>query len=224
MDSDSNTKMFKQFSIRPRLATSLLLAGLVAIFLPHGFDWATRLLCIWDVVMICFLALTWRLMIHATPAMMRRSTLQAGEELWTIFGLITIATCVNAIAVGHIPDMKETLNIDSILSLGIGILTIIGSWLLLHTIFAEHYADVYYQGDKTFPERKLTGLDFPGEIEPDYGDFLYFSFVIGMTSQVSDVDVTSHQMRHLSLVQGILSFFFNTTILAIAINIIAGII
>jgi uncharacterized membrane protein len=129
MDSDSNTKMFKQFSIRPRLAISLLLARLVAIFLPHWFDWATRLLCIWDVVMICFLALTWRLMIHATPAMMRHPTLQDGKELWTIFGLITIVTCVNAIAVGHIPDMKETLNIDSILSLGIGILTIIGSWL-----------------------------------------------------------------------------------------------
>ena len=163
-------------------------------------------------------------MIYATPAMMHRFALQEDEAHLVTLSLITIATCVNVVAVEHIPDMKGTINIDSILPLGVAIFTIIMSWILLHTMFAEHYAHIYYQGDKTLSERKLAGLDFPGEIEPNYWDFSYFSFVIGMTSQVSDVNVTSSQMRQWSLLQGILSFFFNTTILAITINILAGII
>ncbi len=102
--------------------------------------------------------------------------------------------------------------------------TIIGSWLLVHTIFAMHYAHEYYQDHQTQSDCKAGGLDFPEDIEPDYWDFLYFSFVIGMTSQVSDVQITSRSMRRLSLLHSILSFFFNTAIVAMSINIIAGLI
>jgi uncharacterized membrane protein len=109
-----------------------------------------------------------------------------------------------------------------LLHLGISIATIVNSWLLVHTIFAQHYAHSYYRADRTLDKCKANGLDLPGEIEPDYWDFLYFSFVIGMTSQVSDVNVTSRHIRRLSLIHGILSFFFNTTILAMTINIVAG--
>ncbi len=174
--------------------------------------------------MICLLGSTWRLMSRATPEMMRRLALQEDEGRLTILSLVTVAACVSVVAVGFIPHNKGMVNTVFIMHLGVAILTIIGSWLLVHTIFAQHYAHIYYQGDRTLSERKLAGLDFPGEIEPDYWDFLYFSFVIGMTGQVSDVNVTSRQMRRLSLLQGILSFFFNTTILAITINIVAGII
>lgn len=103
-------------------------------------------------------------------------------------------------------------------------LTIVGSWLLVHTIFASHYARLYYQEGKTLAECKDDGLDFPGDTEPDYWDFLYFSFVIGMTSQVSDVAVRSRTLRRLSLLHGILSFFFNTSLLAMTINLVAGLI
>jgi uncharacterized membrane protein len=224
MNSNSHAKLLRRFSLRPRLLISLLFAGIVAIFLPPWFHWATRTLCIWDVVMICFLGLTWRLMFRATPEMMRHSALQEDEGRLAILSLVTIAACISVVAVGFIPHSKETVNTVFLMHLGVAIFTIVGSWLLVHTIFAQHYAHTYYQGDKTLSERKLAGLDFPGEIEPDYWDFLYFSFVIGMTGQVSDVNITSRQMRRLSLLQGILSFFFNTTILAITINIVAGII
>ena len=102
--------------------------------------------------------------------------------------------------------------------------TIIGSWLLVHTIFAMHYAHEYYQDHQTQSECKAGGLAFPEDIEPDYWDFLYFSFVIGMTSQVSDIQITSRSMRRLSLLHSILSFFINTAIVAMSINIIAGLI
>lgn len=221
---NAKSKFHQRFSIRPRLFISLLLAGIVSMLLPTWLHWATRLLCIWDIGMICFLGLNWRIMIQATPEMMRRSALQEDEGRLTILSIITIAACVSVIAIGFIPHNKGMVSTIFAIHLGIAISTIVGSWLLVHTIFAQHYAHIYYQGSKTLTERKTAGLDFPGEIEPDYWDFLYFSFVIGMTGQVSDVNVTSRQMRRLSLLQGILSFFFNTTILAITINIVAGII
>jgi len=196
----------------------------VAIFLPQWIYWATRVLCVWDVVMISFLGLTWRLMFRATPEMMQRSALQEDEGRYTILSLITVTACISLVAVVLIPHEKGISTPILVMHLGISIATIIGSWLLVHTIFTQHYAHVYYRGDKTLEERQSTGLNFPNELEPDYWDFLYFSFVIGMTSQVSDISVTSRQMRRLSLMHGILSFFFNTTILAISINIVAGVI
>jgi uncharacterized membrane protein len=161
-------------------------------------------------------------MLRATPEMMRRFARQEDEGRATILSLITIAACVSVGAIGLILQDKDKENSLLLLHLGLSISTIVSSWLLVHTIFAQHYAHIYYREDRTLAECKADGLDFPGEIEPDYWDFLYFSFVIGMTSQVSDVDVTSRQIRRLSLIHGVLSFFFNTTIVAMMINIVAG--
>jgi uncharacterized membrane protein len=92
-------------------------------------------------------------------------------------------------------------------------------------MFALHYAHRYYRDDPETPEADATGgLKFPGDAPPHYWDFLYFSFVIGMTSQVSDVQVTSRPMRRLVLGHGILSFAFYTIVLALSINIVAGLI
>lgn len=90
-------------------------------------------------------------------------------------------------------------------------------------MFALYYAHLYYRDDReSGTEGNVKGLDFPEEKQPDYWDFLYFSLVIGMTCQVSDVQVTSRSMRRLALMHGVLTFFFNTVILALSINIVAG--
>jgi uncharacterized membrane protein len=103
--------------------------------------------------------------------------------------------------------------------------TIVCSWFLTHVMYALHYAHRFYRDDPSTPERDATGgLDFPGTEAPHYWDFLYFSFVIGMTSQVSDVQVTSHAMRILVLWHGVLSFFFYTVLLALTLNIVASMI
>ncbi len=224
MNLTSKPRVPKKVSVRPRLLGSIFLAGLVAVILPGWFHWATRLLCVWDTGMICFLSWTWLLMLQATPETMRRHARQSDEGRLVILSLITAAACVSLFAISALLHDKGLSNRFLILHLGLSILTIVGSWLLVQTIFALHYARTYYQDDKTLSECKAEGLDFPGEIEPDYWDFLYFSFVIGMTSQVSDVNVTSRTMRRLSLSHGVLSFFFNTIILALTINIIAGLI
>ena len=103
--------------------------------------------------------------------------------------------------------------------------TVVCSWWLIHTIFALHYAHAYYQKCDADPDgEEGEGLEFPGKEPPGFLDFAYFSFVLGMTFQVSDVQITSSQIRALALVHGMLSFLFSTVILALAINVASGLI
>jgi uncharacterized membrane protein len=102
---------------------------------------------------------------------------------------------------------------------------VISSWWLVHTIFTLRYANFYYSDiEHHNRKQKPGGLAFPEENKPDYLDFTYFSFVIGMTFQVSDVDITSKRIRRLAWLHGVLSFAFNTIIVALTINIISGLI
>jgi uncharacterized membrane protein len=98
------------------------------------------------------------------------------------------------------------------------------SWWMVHTVFAMRYAHLFYASDngKNTP---IGGLEFPGgEKDPDYMDFIYFSFVVGMTFQVSDVEISSKQIRRLAWAHGLISFAFNTTIVALSINVISGLV
>jgi len=94
------------------------------------------------------------------------------------------------------------------------------AWAFMNTMFALHYAHRYY-GDNA-RQQPLGGLDFPGDDAPDYWDFLYFSVVIGMTFQVSDVQITNRRLRRVALIQGVVAFVFNMVILALSVNVIAG--
>ena len=101
------------------------------------------------------------------------------------------------------------------------VVALTSSWLLIQTVFAFHYARRYYRDEK-HTAQQLGGLAFPGDAAPDYMDFAYYSFVVGMTSQVSDVQVLSPNMRRMTLVHGVLAFIFNIAGLALSLNIIAS--
>jgi uncharacterized membrane protein len=103
---------------------------------------------------------------------------------------------------------------------GVAVAAVLLAWGLIHALYALHYAHVYY-GDQGGPSGKHGGLTFPGGKTPDYLDFVYFSFVIGMTAQVSDVVVTSRRLRRLVLAHSVIAFFFNTIVLALTITLIA---
>ncbi len=163
-------------------------------------------------------------MLKATPEKMRRYAQHEYEGRLGIF-IITITTaCISVLAIVFLlNDKKGTPPTFLALHVVLSVMTIVGSWLLVHTLFALQYAHNYYHSDSDRADDKESGgLDFPDDRDPDYWDFLYFSFIIGMTSQVSDVQTTSRDMRRLALIHGVLSFFFNTTILAMSINIIAS--
>jgi uncharacterized membrane protein len=218
-------KLSHRWRVRNRLILSIVFALILSFFLPSQLSLTTHILVIWDGGMIFFLVSTWILMVQAIPKTMRCNAQSQDEGRLVILGLITAAACASILAIAFI--LKETQGKDEsvlVFHVILSVITIVGSWLLVHTIFAMHYAHEYYQDHKIQSNTKAGGLDFPEDREPDYWDFLYFSFVIGMTSQVSDIQITSRSLRRLALLHGILSFFFNTSIVAMSINIIAGLI
>lgn len=211
---------------RLRILLTGAIAIVVAAVLPGWIGLPTRILMIWNSAVVGFLTLTWWAMLQATPASMRRKAQQQDVGLVFMLSLLVAAACISVLAIAFmLRDNKHVGQELLTLHLVLSFLTIVGSWLVVHTIFALHYAHGYYQdGSRSLKQDKAEGLDFPGDIDPDYWDFLYFSFVIGMTSQVSDVEIWSRSMRRLALIHGVLSFFFNTMILAMSINVIAGLI
>ena len=104
----------------------------------------------------------------------------------------------------------------------ISFFSVLLSWGLVHTILTFHYAHLYYDDDKTLKKQNVEGLDFPGDKDPDYIDFAYFSFVVGMTFQVSDVQITNTVMRRVVLAHALISFLLNTFVVALTVNFIAG--
>jgi len=221
------SRLYKNLDPQPRLITSAALVVLVSAILPSWLHLPTRILCAWNSGSDCFLGLTWWIMLEATPDKMRRYAQREYTGRLALFILIIAAACASVLAIGFLlsgNNKKGQPEFLLALHVTLAVVTILSSWFLVHTMFALQYAHNYYQLSNSDTQEIAGGLDFPDDREPDYWDFLYFSFVIGMTSQVSDIQTTSRFMRRLALIHGILSFFFNTTILAMSINIIAALI
>jgi uncharacterized membrane protein len=215
---------------RPRLFLAVLLGLAIAAIAPSGWRPATRALAGWDIALTVYLVLAFRLMTGCDANHIRRRAALQDEGRFTILVLVVGSALASLMAI--LAELSGANRQPSQLALA-GV-TILLSWTFMHTIFALHYAHEYY-GEKTADKAvgkaaekaaetapKGGGLNFPNEETPDYWDFVYFSFVIGMTSQVSDVAVTSRQLRRLVAVHGVASFIFNVTLLALMVNIAAG--
>ena len=209
-----------------RLLLAVVTTAIMVVLLPKWLSLPIRLLAAWDAGMICLLVMTWWVMLRSTPDAMRQVAQQQDVSRLVISIVVTTAACVSVLAIAlMLQEGKQTSSILFALYLALSLVTILSAWMLVHTIFALHYAHGYYRdGSQSLQEAKAEELDFPGEVDPDYWDFLYFSFVIGMTSQVSDVEIISRSLRKLALFHSILSFFFNTMVLAMSINIVASLI
>lgn len=203
---------------RRRLFLSALLGIVLAAALPMQWRFAARALVGWDVALLGYLGVTLWLMAHATVDHIRRRASKEDE------GKLVILTLTVAAALASIGAIVMELGVSkgkepTGMALLLAVVTILLSWCFIHTIFALHYAHEFY-GEGS--DNLEGGLDFPGQQEPDYWDFIYFSFVIGMTFQVSDVAVTSKYVRRLVVAHGIVSFIFNTALLALMVNIAAS--
>ena len=207
---------------RRRFALGVVAAAAAYFILPRNLPLPTRAIAIWDIFAFCAILLAW-VTIMITPADGLRAHARAQDlSRLVIFGFVVTAACAALLSVVfviriHRAEMRSGLNAPVVLALA----TVALCWLLLHTVFSLHYAHVFY-GDADDDRSMDRGLQFPGENSPDYLDFAYFSFVVGMTCQVSDVQVCSKRMRQLTLLHGVISFGFNTFILALLINTISG--
>jgi uncharacterized membrane protein len=209
---------------RPRLFIALGIGALVASILPQQLRLAFRGLIAWDLGVVSFLILVLAMMSGATHERMRRRAEANNESRISLLFSGVAGACISLLAIVYMLQDTKGLK-PQVLSAHIGaaVFTVLCSWFLIHTMFAIHYAHEYYLR-AVKREDDAGGLQFPTEDAPDYWDFMYFSFVIGMTSQVSDVAIASRHLRRVSLVHGILAFFFNTTILATGINLVAGLV
>ncbi|HEY3643330.1 MAG TPA: DUF1345 domain-containing protein [Xanthobacteraceae bacterium] len=206
---------------RPRLFISALIGAAVVLALS-ATDWriATRLLVGWDLGVALYLILALRLMATADIRHIRFRARLQDEGQYTVLALTAIAALASLGAIVALLGMSGAGDRQPI-HLLLGIVTILLSWTFTHIMFALHYAHEFYDENGG----KGGGLLFPGDLkEPDYWDFVYFSFVIGMTNQVSDVAITCRPIRHTVSVHGIISFLFNVSILALTVNIAASVI
>ena len=202
---------------RPRLSLSAALALAIGFALPSALAAQTRGIIGWDVGVTVFLVAALTMMRRASIERMRRRAAQQDEGRLTILALTVAAVCVSFFAIGYeLHDAKGLPATEAGWRIALAAVTIVLSWSFTHTMFAMHYAHEFYSG------KAPSGLGFPGDQPPDYLDFLYYAFVVGMTCQVSDVQVVGRALRRQTLVHGVLSFFFNTVILALAINLAAG--
>ena len=197
-----------------RLFIALLAAGISSLVIPAQVPLPARIIIVWVAFATAILLLSWTSILTSHP----RDLPQLSRRQDSSRTFILIVVVVSAIAslfavVSLLNSMDKNRNEHIFLPL----LAVLSAWTLVHTIFTLHYAHLYY-GLNTRQKKRSGGLDFPHETEPDYIDFAYFSFVIGMTSQVSDVAVGSKAMRRTALIHGVLSFFFNVVIIAFTIS------
>ena len=182
-----------------------------------------RAVCAWDLGAAAFL-LTIAWMFYTTPpATMPRNAEAQQEGEWTVFWVMIAAVAFSFFAIvvalgdtSHLPHGVARAHV------GLVATTLLLSWLVTQAVFATRYAHEYYE--RGTDGRLRGGLMFPSEEEPDYWDFLYFSIVLGMTFQVSDVQISDRRMRRLATVQGFLGFLFNTVIIALTVNAAAALI
>jgi uncharacterized membrane protein len=214
------------FDSHHRFFTACVLSGLTFVVL-HSCALAMQVVAAWDVFAFATVALAFTVMFSKDPYEVRRNaSLQDASQTFLFVAVITAAT-VSLFAVFLLLGAAKNLTLGHGLSshviLSVG--AIVLSWTLVHTLFALRYAHLYYiDAHKVKRDEVHGGLIFPEDKAPDYFDFLYFSFIIGMTCQVSDVQISQKRLRRLATVHGLISFAFNTAILALFVNIVAGLI
>lgn len=221
--------------VRPRLLTAAAIGAAAAPLLPAHWPLVTRALVAWNLAVWLYLLLMAVMMVRADHARLRRTALAHAEGAAVVLGTVIAATVASlAGIVVQLAQAKTPGSGHATPHVLLAVATVAGAWLLMPTLFALSYATAYY-----VPPRRAaaagasatgdagpgSGLAFPGAdagFRPNYVDFLYVSFTIAVAAQTSDVAVTSRPLRRLVLLQSVLSFVFNTAVLALSINIAAG--
>jgi uncharacterized membrane protein len=196
--------------------------GLAVALLAPIQDTVPRILAAWNAGGWLYLLLVGIKMWQAEIEGIKREAGIERESRIVVLVVVIFGSIFTMLALfAQLMALKSEHGIDRTLSIGFSITTIFLSWLLIHTVFALYYAHEFHSEGRSGSRGQGGGLKFPDDSTPDYLDFLYFSFVVGTTAQTSDVAVCSRAMRRVVMLHGILSFFFNTAVIALAVNIAA---
>jgi uncharacterized membrane protein len=221
-------RLFGAIRDRPRIYICAAVMVLVYLAIPHDLRLATRALLAWNAGALLFIFLVGWMIARATPVTIQAQAALEDENQWVLLVVGTVAAgAALAAIVAELGEVKDMTGFDKSAHITLTAVTILSAWTFIHLLYALHYAHEYYgdifdEAGKAVEDRK--GLRFPGERGPTYGDFLYFAFVIGCACQTADVETVSPAMRRTTLAHGVVAFFFNTIILALTINIGAGLV
>ncbi|MDQ6761841.1 MAG: DUF1345 domain-containing protein [Bacteroidota bacterium] len=220
--SESKEPLFERLHSAHKLLICIVIAVIVyfIVNIKH-IDSLTHIMIGWDTFSICMIVMSWITFSITTSEQIRNQAKVQDSSRMLIFVTVLVSTFASFLAVLLLIISKKFKDTEA-LHLTVAIAGMLFAWFLVHTIFTFRYAHIFYGDDEEKSNTHAGGLEFPNDKKPDYIDFAYFSFVLGMTFQVSDVDVTSKRLRRLSLLHSILSFIFNTVMIALTINIMAG--
>ena len=206
-----------------RFIISLILAVIVfLLMIGTHLDILVKSMIAWSVFALSYIITSWIVIFAQKPAQIRELSKQEDGSRLYVFSLIIFTSFASLFTVLLLMLSQNAKETSQIVFIPVAICGMLFSWIMVHTIFGFHYAHLYYSDDTNDSTKYAEGLEFPGEKKPDYVDFAYFSFVIGMTFQVSDTAVTSRSIRRLVLLHGLISFGLNTFVVALTINLIAG--
>ncbi|MGX9273699.1 DUF1345 domain-containing protein [Pantoea ananatis] len=216
MSYSLRSNLFARF----RLLISVM-AGLVCyVLLPEHLGQMQRLLISWNVLAWLYLWFIWFRMLRTAPDEIKRIAQMQDQSAGLVLGLVIVACMISMVAImSELPTLKSLTGSSRALHLLLTAMTLIGSWALLPSAFAMHYAHQHY----LHHNNSMTPMIFPEKpTHPAYWDFLYFSFTIAVASQTADVATGTTEMRKIALLQSVISFIFNLAILGLSVNVAAS--
>lgn len=206
---------------RPHLTLAIVLGAAAWPLLPDDWSFSTRLLSAWNIAVWIYLVTMGSMMMRADHHRVKQIAARQDERAPVVLAGLSVASVMSLVAVfSQLSGVNDMSAHERALHYGFTLLTLLGSWFLLGTLFCFHYAHLYY-----LAEADKRPLLFPGNPEePNYWDFLYFAFTLSVAVQTSDVQVMTRDMRKLVLGQSVLCFFFNLVVLGLSVNLAAGLI
>ena len=219
----------RAFRDRPRITAGIVVGAVTAVVLwlmPNPLRASTRGVISWDAAALTFIVLMMLMMRGSDIRKIQRTAAAQDEGQGLTLLLSTLAAAVSVLGIAaELGIAKADQEPVKALRVGLAFTTIAISWFFIHLIFAIHYAHEYYSPESC-PDQdghaERGGLHFPGHDQPDYWDFVHFAVIIGVACQTADIEFTSRPLRRIGTVHGVLSFVFNTVVLALTINLLAG--
>lgn len=221
----ADKRIFFRLDAHYRLLISLAVAAIVFFSVQDGHSAPSVILFTWISFASTIIIMDWLIIFSSHPREVRKIAKLQDSSRTFLFLFVITASLASMVAIFFLLKSSKGHGTSVNEHIFLAITAVVISWWLVHTIFTLRYAHLYY--DKTNDDgtpKAGGGLEFPGNEDPDYLDFVYFSFVLGMTFQVSDVVITSKGIRRLATMHGLLSFAFNTAIVALSINVISGLV
>jgi uncharacterized membrane protein len=209
--------------MRPRFYSAVIASALAFMVLPHGWPRVLRATIAWDAGGLIYLLFAFRLLLTCGADRIKARAARRDDSRLVILTIVLLGIAASFTAIAGLigqAKLPATDSSEKLLLGGLAMATIMMSWFVTQMVFALHYAHAFYRPDEGSDAG--GGLIFPGCEQPDYWDFLYFSTSIGATSQTSDTSIKSRALRRLVTLHASVSFFFNTAVLALTVNIAAS--